>query len=97
MSCYFLSGRNATSKHLLFWLSLFPFAAGRMGENHFTAVPTVLYGIVLLMAAIAYHLLQQAIIRTQGEGSILKDVCRVWQASDWTSVTQVAPKGGKGL
>jgi uncharacterized membrane protein len=59
--------------HLLFWLSLFPFAAGWMGENHFTAVPTALYGIGLLMAAIAYYLLQQAIIHTQGEGSILKD------------------------
>ena len=118
-----------------------------MGENHFKAVPTALYGIVLLMAAIAYHLLQQSIIRTQGEVSILKDAirrdwkgklspvlylfavfatlrssldrpsgsgdrrthlansgsahrktsCRVWQASDWTPVTQVAPKGGKGL
>ena len=47
---------------------------------HFTAVPTALYGIVLLMAAIAYHLLQQAIIRTQGEGSILKDaIGRDWK------------------
>jgi uncharacterized membrane protein len=40
--------------HLLFWLSLFPFTTGWMGENHFTAVPTALYGVVLLMAAIAY-------------------------------------------
>src|SRR5512135_3865834 len=46
--------------HLLFWLSLFPFTTGWMGENHFTAVPTALYGMVLLMAAIAYILLQQA-------------------------------------
>src|ERR1700727_1618335 len=65
--------------HLLFWLSLFPFAAGWMGENHFTAVPTALYAMVLLMAAIAYLLLQRAIIRTQGEGSILKDAL----GSDW--------------
>jgi uncharacterized membrane protein len=43
-----------------------------MGENHFTAVPTALYGVVLLMAAIAYYLLQQAIIRAQGRDSILK-------------------------
>ena len=43
--------------HLLFWLSLFPFATGWMGENHFTAGPTALYGGVLLMAAIAYYLL----------------------------------------
>src|ERR1700757_3358979 len=49
--------------HLLFWLSLFPFTAGRMGQNHFTAVPTAFYAVVLLMAAIAYHLLQQVIIR----------------------------------
>src|SRR5215467_7071483 len=58
--------------HLLFWLSLFPFATGWMGENHFTAVPTALYGMVLLMAAIAYYLLERAIIRAQGQNSILK-------------------------
>ena len=58
--------------HLLFWLSLFPFATGWMGENHFTAVPTALYGLVLLMAAIAYYVLQQTIIRAQGQDSILK-------------------------
>ena len=58
--------------HLLFWLSLFPFATGWMGENHFAPVPTALYGIVLLMAAIAYYLLELAIIRAQGPGSILK-------------------------
>lgn len=58
--------------HLLFWISLFPFAAGWMGENHFTAVPTALYAMVLLMAALAYYLLQQSIVRVQGEGSILK-------------------------
>ena len=58
--------------HLLFWLSLFPFTTGWMGENHFTAVPTALYGLVLLMAASAYLLLQQAIIRAQGQNSILK-------------------------
>ena len=49
--------------HLLFWLSLFPFATGWMGENHFTAIPTALYGVVLLMAAIAYYILQLTIIR----------------------------------
>jgi uncharacterized membrane protein len=58
--------------HLLFWLSLFPFTTGWMGENHFTPLPTALYGVVLLMAAFAYLLLQQAIIRAQGQGSILK-------------------------
>jgi uncharacterized membrane protein len=51
--------------HLLFWLSLFPFTTGWMGENHFTPVPTALYGVVLLMAAIAYFVLQQSIIRAR--------------------------------
>jgi uncharacterized membrane protein len=66
--------------HLLFWLSLFPFTAGWMGENHFTAVPTALYGVVLLMAAIAYNLLQQSIIRSQGQDSLLKKaIGRDWK------------------
>jgi len=58
--------------HLLFWLSLFPFMTGWMGENHFAPMPTALYGFVLFMAAIAYFILQQLIIRDQGSGSILK-------------------------
>jgi uncharacterized membrane protein len=58
--------------HLLFWLSLFPFATAWMGENHFAAVPTAVYGIVLLMAAIAYLILQQFIIVSQGADSLLK-------------------------
>jgi uncharacterized membrane protein len=66
--------------HLLFWLSLFPFTTGWMGENHFTVVPTALYGVVLLMAAVAYYLLQQAIIRAQGTDSILKKaIGRDWK------------------
>ncbi len=66
--------------HLLFWLSLFPFATGWMGQNHFTTVPTALYGGVLLMAAISYYWLQQTIIRVQGAGSILKEaVGRDWK------------------
>ena len=66
--------------HLLFWLSLFPFATGWMGENHFTALPTALYGGVLLMAAIAYYLLERTIIRAQGRESILqKAVGRDWK------------------
>jgi uncharacterized membrane protein len=66
--------------HLLFWLSLFPFTAGWMGENHFTAMPTALYGVVLLMAAIAYYLLQKVIIQTQGQDSILKKaIGRDWK------------------
>ena len=57
--------------HLLFWLSLLPFATGWMGENHFEALPTAMYGFVLFMAAIAYYLLQLAIIAKQGSGSKL--------------------------
>jgi uncharacterized membrane protein len=58
--------------HLLFWLSMFPFATGWMGENHFAATPAALYGVVLFMAAIAYWLLQQLIIASQGPDSLLK-------------------------
>ena len=66
--------------HLLFWLSLFPFTTGWMGENHFTTMPTVLYAVVLLMAAIAYVLLQQTIIRAQGPDSVLKKaIGRDWK------------------
>jgi len=57
--------------HLLFWLSLFPFTTGWMGENHMAKVPTAIYGVILLMAAIAYFLLQQAIICVEGRGSLL--------------------------
>ncbi|HMF97312.1 MAG TPA: TMEM175 family protein [Vicinamibacterales bacterium] len=57
--------------HLLFWLSLVPFATGWMGENHFAAVPTAAYGIVLLCAGVAYYILQTMIIRAQGPGSKL--------------------------
>jgi uncharacterized membrane protein len=57
--------------HLLFWLSLVPFATGWMGENHFAAVPTAVYGVVLLMAAIAWTILERAIIRNQGAHSKL--------------------------
>lgn len=58
--------------HLLFWLSLFPFATGWLGENHFAALPSALYGMVLLMAACAYFILQHAIISSEGEKSLLK-------------------------
>jgi uncharacterized membrane protein len=57
--------------HLLFWLSLFPFVTGWMGENHFKPAPTALYGFVLLMAAIAYWILQRTIIVSQGDDSLL--------------------------
>jgi uncharacterized membrane protein len=57
--------------HLLFWLSLFPFVTGWMGENHFAPEPTALYGVVLFMAAVAYFILQQAIIAKHGRESLL--------------------------
>ncbi|MCA8968500.1 MAG: DUF1211 domain-containing protein [Planctomycetes bacterium] len=57
--------------HLLFWLSLVPFTTGWMGENHFAPVPTALYGVVLLCAAIAYFILQGAMIRRHGRESVL--------------------------
>jgi uncharacterized membrane protein len=57
--------------HLLFWLSLVPFVTGWMGENHFAATPTAVYGGVLLAAAIAYFLLQSVIIADQGRDSKL--------------------------
>lgn len=66
--------------HLLFWLSLFPVTTGWMGENHFAAMPTALYGVVLLMAAIAYWLLEQAIIAAEGTASVLRRaVGRDWK------------------
>ncbi len=57
--------------HLLFWLSLFPFATAWIGENHVAPMPTAFYGFVLLMAAIAYYLLQRAIITKHGRDSQL--------------------------
>jgi len=57
--------------HLLFWLSLTPFATGWMGENDFAPLPTAVYGVALLMPAIAYYLLQKAITRTHGVASTL--------------------------
>jgi uncharacterized membrane protein len=57
--------------HLLFWLSLVPFVTAWMGENHFAAVPTAMYGMVMLATAFAYVILQQTIIRSQGPNSVL--------------------------
>jgi uncharacterized membrane protein len=57
--------------HLLFWLSLIPFTTGWMGENHFATTPVAAYGIDLLAAALAYYALQTAIIRHQGDESLL--------------------------
>jgi len=65
--------------HLLFWLSLFPFATGWMGENHFASMPSALYGVVLLMAAVAYWVLQQTIIAAEGTASVLRSAV----GGDW--------------
>ena len=66
--------------HLLFWLSLFPFATGWVGENHFTPLPTAAYGVVLLMAGVSYYILQLAIIARQGPDSLLaKAIGRDWK------------------
>jgi uncharacterized membrane protein len=65
--------------HLLFWLSLFPITTAWIGENHLAAAPSALYGLVLLMAAIAYWILQQVIIAAQGPRSLLKKAV----GADW--------------
>ena len=58
--------------HLLFWLSLVPFATAWLGENSFAETPSAAYGVVLLAAALAYYALQTAIVREQGPGSLLR-------------------------
>ena len=65
--------------HLLFWLSLLPFATGWMGENHFAPAPSAAYGVVLLMAAVAYWILQQTMIACEGPASPLKHAI----GADW--------------
>ncbi|MEO6219276.1 MAG: TMEM175 family protein, partial [Ginsengibacter sp.] len=57
--------------HLLFWLSLIPFASGWMGENHFTQWPVAVYGIILMMAGVAYYLLAHSLIKLHGKNSTL--------------------------
>jgi uncharacterized membrane protein len=67
--------------HLLFWLSLFPFTTAWIGENHLAAFPTAIYGFVLLMAGIAYYVLERAIIAKQGRESFLAlAVGKDWKA-----------------
>jgi uncharacterized membrane protein len=67
------SGIMWANLHLLFWLSLLPFVTGWMGENHFTLQPTLLYGIVLLLAAAAYFILQKLIVADHGRQSRLAE------------------------
>ncbi|HLO59859.1 MAG TPA: TMEM175 family protein [Bacteroidales bacterium] len=57
--------------HLLFWLSLVPFVTGWMGENHFSRNTVALYGVIMFMAAVSYYILQQIILKTQGNDSML--------------------------
>jgi TMEM175 potassium channel family protein len=57
--------------HLLFWLSLVPFVTGWMGQNYLASTPTAIYGVVLLMAAVAYWILQRTIIAEEGDTSVL--------------------------
>ena len=71
--------------HLLFWLSLMPFATGWMGENHFAAGPAAAYGVVLFMAALAYWILQQLIIASQGADSLLRRAVGM----DWKGKTSI--------
>jgi len=72
--------------HLLFWLSLVPFTTAWMGENHFGAAPTALYGGVLLMAGVAYLILQQRIIASQGADSLLRRAV----GNDWKGKVSAA-------
>jgi uncharacterized membrane protein len=66
--------------HLLFWLSLFPITTGWIGENGLVAIPTAVYGFVLLMAAIAYLILERAIIAREGRDSLVSQaVGREWK------------------
>ena len=66
--------------HLLFWLSLFPFTTGWMGENHLAPTPAAIYGFVLLLAAIAYYILQHTIVVQQGRDSLLASaIGRDWK------------------
>lgn len=72
--------------HLLFWLSLFPVTTGWMGENGLASTPTAVYGFVLLMAGIAYYVLERAIIAKQGRDSLLARAV----GSDWKAKLSVA-------
>ncbi len=68
---YVTGGILWANLHLLFWLSLFPFTTAWVGANHLAPTATAVYGFVLLMAAIAYYILERAIIKQQGPNSIL--------------------------
>jgi uncharacterized membrane protein len=71
--------------HLLFWLSLVPFVTGWMGESHFAPGPTMLYGVILLLAGSAYLVLQHRIVRQEGAGSTLASAV----GTDWKGRTSL--------
>jgi len=71
--------------HLLFWLSLIPFVTGWMGENHFTQIPVVCYGVTLAMTGFSYTILQKMLIKHSGQQSLIADVL----GSDWKSMGSV--------
>jgi uncharacterized membrane protein len=82
-----VSGRILwANMHLLFWLSLFPFATGWMGENHLAPTPTAVYGFVLFMAAVSYYILERTMICQQGRDSLLGRAV----GSDWKAKTSTA-------
>lgn len=74
-----------TNIHLLFWLSLFPFATGWMGENHFATWPVVLYGIVSLMAGVAYYFLAHCLASLHGKDSAIA----IALGKDWKGILSV--------
>jgi uncharacterized membrane protein len=82
-----IDGRSMWANlNLLFWLSLVPFVTGWMGENHFAALPTALYGVMLLMAAISYTLLQMSLVRANGHQAVLAHAV----GSDWKGKLSIA-------
>jgi uncharacterized membrane protein len=80
-ACHHVNGSILWANlHLLFWLSLFPFVTGWMGENHFTSLPSALYGAVLLLAALAYFILQRLIVNEQGgKSKLAKAIGKDWK------------------
>ncbi len=82
--------------HLLFWLSLVPFASSWLGENYLSPMPVALYGVVLLMAAIAYAVLAQLLVRHEGENSLIakalgKDRKTPWSVLGYAAAIALAP------
>jgi uncharacterized membrane protein len=75
-----------TNLHLLFWLSLIPFTTGWMGENHYASLPTAVYGANLLMAGVAFMLLERSIIASQGQDSPLAAAV----GEDWKGIASAA-------